>query len=216
MTPFSPDELASLPVFPLPRVVFFPGSVLPLHLFEPRYRAMVEACIESGSLAMAVALLQPGFEADYEGRPPIFPVAGAGRIVEHQRNDDGTFDIILQGITRVRLEESAEEPERPFRMASATPMVDTGSVSAPLVSTLISCATRVASVVRQRHPTFELGIGPDDETSQIIDTLADRFVAQVEVRQSILEASDLMDRFDHTLGAITELLASLASSATPS
>ena len=80
--PLPDDELAALPVFPLPRVVFFPGTILPLHLFEPRYRAMMEDCVSSGPKAMAVALLKPGWDDDYEGAPPIHEIAGAGRIVE--------------------------------------------------------------------------------------------------------------------------------------
>ena len=47
-TPLSAEELARLPVFPLPRVVFFPGTALPLHLFEPRYTEMIEDCLDSG------------------------------------------------------------------------------------------------------------------------------------------------------------------------
>ena len=76
-TPLSAKELARLPVFPLPRVVFFPGTALPLHLFEPRYTEMIEDCLESGCTAMAVALLSPGWEDSYEGKPAIHEIAGA-------------------------------------------------------------------------------------------------------------------------------------------
>ncbi|HEY8427238.1 MAG TPA: LON peptidase substrate-binding domain-containing protein, partial [Sandaracinaceae bacterium] len=86
--PLREDELAALPIFPLPSVVLFPGSVLPLHVFEPRYRAMMEDCVSRGPRAMAVALLRPGWERDYEGRPPVYEIAGAGRIVEWARRPD--------------------------------------------------------------------------------------------------------------------------------
>src|SRR5690606_21229592 len=89
--PLREDELAALPIFPLPSVVLFPGSVLPLHVFEPRYRAMMEDCVSRGPRAMAVALLRPGWERDYEGRPPVYEIAGAGRIVEWARRPDGRF-----------------------------------------------------------------------------------------------------------------------------
>ena len=87
--PLTDQELADLPVFPLPRVVFFPGSTLPLHLFEERYREMMEDCVSKGPMAMAVTLLRGDWEDDYEGSPEIHEIAGAGRILDWQRRDDG-------------------------------------------------------------------------------------------------------------------------------
>ena len=66
--PLAPEELAALPIFPLPRVVLLPGAALPLHVFEPRYRAMMHDCLEAGPRAIAMAMLAPGWERDYEGR----------------------------------------------------------------------------------------------------------------------------------------------------
>ncbi|MBW2589030.1 MAG: LON peptidase substrate-binding domain-containing protein [Deltaproteobacteria bacterium] len=111
-TPLSAEELARLPVFPLPRVVFFPGTALPLHLFEPRYTEMIEDCLDNGCTAMAVALLAPGWEDHYDGDPAIYEIAGAGRIVAHQRQPDGTHDVILHGLDRVRLHEFPNDPCR--------------------------------------------------------------------------------------------------------
>jgi len=61
-----------LPLFPLPNVVLFPGVFLPLHIFEPRYKEMVADAL-AGDRIIGMALLRPGWEADYEGRPPIYP-----------------------------------------------------------------------------------------------------------------------------------------------
>ena len=207
------DELARLPFFPLPRVVFFPGAFLPLHIFEQRYRDMVQACVE-GTGAMAIARLKPGYEENYEGSPDIYSVGGAGRIVDHQENPDGTHAIVLRGISRVALVE--EESGALFRIAQARVLRDEGQVDAGNMQTLIACATQVATVVRERHPEFELGIRPDDEASTIIDTLADRFVADSDERQMILEACKLADRCDHALNSIAGLLATLAERKTPS
>ena len=74
----SEQDLAALPVFPLPNVVLFPEAILPLHVFEPRYRELVREVL-SGRKLMAVARLKPGFEDDYEGRPPVFDVCGVGQ-----------------------------------------------------------------------------------------------------------------------------------------
>jgi Lon protease-like protein len=98
----SPADLAALSIFPLPDATLFPGALLPLHVFEPRYRALVADAL-AGSHAFAVARLKPGFESDYGGRPPVFDVCGAGRIVEHTVLPDGRYNVMLLGVARVRL-----------------------------------------------------------------------------------------------------------------
>ena len=73
---------ATLPLFPLPNVVLFPNVFLPLHIFEPRYRAMVADALK-GDRLIGMVLLRPGWESDYEGRPPVFPTGCAGLITTH-------------------------------------------------------------------------------------------------------------------------------------
>jgi Lon protease-like protein len=103
-----------LPLFPLPNVVLFPGVFLPLHIFEPRYRVMVEDAL-AGDRMIGMALLKPGFEAEYEGRPPIYAVGCAGLITHADRLADGRFNIVLQGVERFRVQE--EDDSRPYRLA---------------------------------------------------------------------------------------------------
>ncbi len=107
-------DLRLLPLFPLPNVVLFPGVPLPLHIFEPRYRAMVADALES-DLLIGMVLLKPGFEADYEGRPPIFSIGCRGVIVHSAKLDDGRYNVVLNGLERVRVIE--EDHERPYRRA---------------------------------------------------------------------------------------------------
>ena len=92
----------TLPLFPLPNVVLFPGVFLPLHIFEARYRAMTEDAL-AGDRMIGMALLKPGFEAEYEGRPPIYPVGCMGLITHAERLPDGRFNIVLQGVERFRV-----------------------------------------------------------------------------------------------------------------
>jgi Lon protease-like protein len=98
----TPADLAALSIFPLPDATLFPGAPLPLHVFEPRYRALVRDAL-GGSRVLAVARLKPGFESDYDGRPPVFDACGAGRIVEHRELPDGRFHVMLRGLARVRI-----------------------------------------------------------------------------------------------------------------
>ncbi|MFN7975597.1 MAG: LON peptidase substrate-binding domain-containing protein [Acidobacteriota bacterium] len=103
-----------VPVFPLPGVVFFPSAVLPLHIFEPRYRQMVRDSLD-GERVIAMALLKPGWEANYGGRPEVFPVGCLGKIEAVEKLADGRFNLALAGLCRVEFTEFLDE--LPYRMA---------------------------------------------------------------------------------------------------
>ena len=77
-----------LPIFPLPNVVLFPNVFLPLHIFEPRYREMVADAVASDRM-IGMVLLRPGWQGDYEGRPPVFPVGCSGVITHVDKLEDG-------------------------------------------------------------------------------------------------------------------------------
>lgn len=114
-------------LFPLPNLTMFPHVVQPLHIFEPRYRAMVEDALAADRL-IALVLLRPGWEDDYEGNPPVHPVACLGHILADQQLDDGRYNILLRGLCRVRI--LAEEPaERRFRVARVERMEETTELS---------------------------------------------------------------------------------------
>ena len=107
-------------MFPLPDVVLFPGVPLPLRVFEPRYRALVKDALTSNR-TVGMALLKPGYEADYEGRPEIYPLGCAGTIVEDERLDDGRYNIVLHGAQRFRvLDEQAGGAYRVARVETLT------------------------------------------------------------------------------------------------
>lgn len=93
-----------IPLFPLPSTVFFPRTYLPLHVFEPRYRRMVQDAA-AGHRMIGMVLLKEGWESDYQGRPPIFPVGAVGRMVAVQHLSDGRFNVLLQGLRRFELQE---------------------------------------------------------------------------------------------------------------
>jgi Lon protease-like protein len=103
----------TIPLFPLPNVVLFPGVFLPLHIFEPRYRAMTEEALD-GDRLIGMVLLKPGYEAEYEGRPPVYPIGCSGLITHAERLADGRFNIVLQGLERFRVRE--EDDARVYRV----------------------------------------------------------------------------------------------------
>src|SRR5215467_10625354 len=97
-----------LPLFPLPNVVLFPNVFLPLHIFEPRYREMVADAIATDRM-IGMVLLRRGWEGDYEGRPPVYPVGCSGVVTHFERLSDGRYNIVLRGLERFRiLQEDAD------------------------------------------------------------------------------------------------------------
>jgi uncharacterized protein len=106
-----------IPLFPLPNVVLFPNVFLPLHVFEARYRTMVSDAL-AGDRMIGMVLLQPGYEANYEGRPPVFAVGCSGLITHAEPLDDGRFNIVLRGIERFRIIE--EDHRKTYRLAQVS------------------------------------------------------------------------------------------------
>jgi uncharacterized protein len=110
-----------LPLFPLPNVVLFPNVFLPLHVFEPRYREMAADAI-AGDRMIGMVLLRPGWEHDYEGRPPVYQIGSSGVITHFERLSDGRYNIILRGLERFRILE--EDTSRIYRRGIVERLAD--------------------------------------------------------------------------------------------
>lgn len=122
------DFSGKMPIFPLPNVVFFPHTFLPLHIFEERYRAMV-ADAANGEKLICMALLKPGYEDDYEGSPPIHTVGTVGFMPMKKDHADGTSDILLVGMDKVKIKEITSDT--PYRMAEVEILYDVVGESDP-------------------------------------------------------------------------------------
>ena len=124
------DELAFVPeqfsgrarLFPLPNLVLFPNVVQPLHIFEPRYVDLLHNALEDDRL-IAMSLLEGGWEANYEGRPPIAPIACLSRVLTWQAQPGNRYNVLLLGLRRVRVLHELP-PERPFRAAEVKILED--------------------------------------------------------------------------------------------
>jgi Lon protease-like protein len=109
-------------LFPLPDLIMFPHVMQPLHIFEPRYRELLNEALDSDGL-IAMCMLAPGWEADYEGRPPLLPHACLGKVVTHQRTENGEYNILLLGMRRIHID--CELPAtKSFRQAEVTLLDD--------------------------------------------------------------------------------------------
>src|SRR5262249_22562147 len=111
-----PDDFAGTArLFPLPNLVLFPQIVQGLHIFEARYRQLMADALSTDQL-ITLALLKPGWEADYDGTPAVEPVACLGRVTWHEKLPDGRYNLRLRGLARVQL--LGEIPtNRPYRVA---------------------------------------------------------------------------------------------------
>src|SRR2546422_4939875 len=110
-----------LPLFPLPNVVLFPNVFLPLHIFEPRYREMTADALASDRV-IGMVLLKPGWEHDYDGRPPVYPLGCSGVITHFERLGDGRYNIIIRGVERFRIAE--ENHARSYRCGVVEPVAE--------------------------------------------------------------------------------------------
>lgn len=112
-----------MPLFPLDSATLLPQQVLPLHIFEPRYRQMIDHALDSsGQIAMAV-FDGDSWEAEYHGRPPLKPAVCIGQIVQHEKLADGRYNLLLQGVCRARIvDEIPPDGERLYRVAVLEPV----------------------------------------------------------------------------------------------
>ena len=112
-TSITPADLAELPVFPLPGTVLLPKTFISLHIFEPRYRAMMEFCTE-GPRLLAIAMLDDRNAPDPHQRPAIFRTAGLGAVRRAVKFPDGRYNLVLEGVARVDLSDELP-PDEVFR-----------------------------------------------------------------------------------------------------
>jgi ATP-dependent Lon protease len=196
------DALSAIPLFPLPHVVLFPEAVLPLHVFEPRYRKMLADCLASHR-ALAVTQILAG--EDEWGQPNIATVAGGGVIVEHQPLPDGRSNIVVVGKARLRLEEIPPDPASPlpYRRARATILEDVRTSVPPTDRTaLVAAATMFASEVKKHDPLFTFRLPASPDAGQLADMCAYQLVVDASARQAILEALDPKERVEMVLSQL--------------
>ncbi len=204
-----------VPIFPLPEVVFFPETILPLHVFEPRYRQMIKDCLD-GDGWLGVVMLQPGWEKDYQGRPPVHAIAGAGEVIQAEVLADGRYNILLDGRARIRILEEEAPNGRLYRVVRAQRIEDQGPSPADRtfpgrLQELRTAHAQLLMALGQSHPDVVgrltvAGASP----GAVIDRIVAAVVPDSEVRQRLLEATDLSERLDLAVGALGELLTMVA------
>ena len=188
-----------IPIFPLPNVVLFPNVFLPLHIFEPRYRAMVKDALESDRI-IGMVLLRPGFERDYAGRPPVYPVGCAGLITHSEALPDGRFNIVLRGLEKFRV--NGEEEGRPYRQARIEVLAEAATVSDRAIMRQHRQRLEALLASVMEHRGAEPKLPPNVSDHDLVNALAQYLSLEPIERQALLECDGLLSR----CGALIELL----------
>lgn len=180
---------ATIPVFALPNVVLFPKTYLPLHIFEPRYRQMVDDAVMGGQ-CIGMALLKEGWESDYYGNPPVFGMGCVGRLVSVQPLAEGRSNILLQGLGRFEI--GVESYDKPYRQASVTLKMrgEEASLDSAVRQRLV---TVLEEYLRSRKdaPTWQGWFREDVSDEILVNTLSTYLDCTPLEKQFLLEAHSL-------------------------
>ncbi len=202
--------LPHLPIFPLPGAVLLPHALVPLHIFEPRYRKMTRDC-EEGLRVLALANIA---DEAASGPPPVLLIIGAGVLARVERLPDGRFNIVLRGVQRVRIEEELPSGE-PYRLVRAQALVPR---AAPRAATMADALKRLVLALSAARPGPEMQAllqlaARAQDPGDLADIVAGALLASPRERQAVLEAVDFADRLELATQAAAAALARTASSA---
>lgn len=203
------SAVIQIPIFPLPDAVLFPDTVIPLHIFEPRYREMVRDCL-AGDRRLAMALLKPGWEKEYYGRPPVHPIAGAGEIVRHEELPDGRFNILLRGTMRIGIQTELP-PDKSYRIVRARPLPDRytdadSAVIAGRVERLKVFYLRILSEVNKGQDEMARIFAGVKDAGAIADRIAAALFSDSETRQQVLERLEVPARIAYVQEQLVNVL----------
>ena len=189
-------------LFPLPNLVLFPGVIQALHIFEPRYRAMIEDALKADEL-IAMALVKPGLQSELSIRPELCDTVCIGKIVTHAQLEDGRYNLLLLGARRAKIVAEIDH-DMPYRMAEVELCRDrydcTDDESAALRLAIMAEFRELAT----RHPelddeSLEQLLSENLPLGQLIDLIAYSCNAKPIDQQKLLGALDIRRRAELAL-----------------
>jgi len=198
-----------LPIFPLPDVVFFPETELPLHVFEPRYRELLSDALD-GDRTIGIQLLDPARPADPDGRPAVHAIGCAGTIIDYEPLDDGRSNIVLKGEFRYRIGAERSEDGKPYRVAEVdeipiAPLPREGpSTPSPkdMRRLLTQMVTRLAVSVGRAEASI---LPPDLSDEGLVNEAASRLGLDADDRYKLLAMDRLAERYTWVVSHIAAI-----------
>jgi len=205
---FSPDDFSGFArLFPLPNLVMFPHVMQAMHIFEPRYRSLFEEAL-SDDKQIALGVLAPGWEVDYEGRPALESMACLCRIATYQRTPEGTYNVLLLGVRRIQLQEELP-PTKPFRVAEAeivedhVPPNSSAEEIVRLQQQLLVAFKRSMPKIPPSYDQIDELLGSQITLGMLADIVAYTAEIDLKTKLSLLKASNVVDRVHILLSALS-------------
>jgi Lon protease-like protein len=211
------DPCPAVPLFPLPNIVLFPRAVLPLHIFEHRYRSMTADALTDRRL-IAMALLKPGWERDYYSKPQIEPIVCVGQILTHEQLPDGKYNLLLQGIGRAKISQEVDDPDRLYRAANLDPLIESPVLEIDLthqrqkLSTLFETRLHTLGGLSRQ---FRQMLTSPMPTADIADLAAFNLLDNIPLKQSLLADPDIVQRVNRLITALDQIQPPKPSLTTP-
>jgi Lon protease-like protein len=204
--------LRHLPVFPLPDMVMFPHALLPLHIFEDRYRKMTRDAL-AGNRLIGLAL-QTEDEVEGESPPRFAPILGVGEIVMAQELPDGRFNLVMRGRMRVRLDRELDSDE-PYRLIAAREIPDDDGAVSPeelgeAEASLRSLIFGLADALPEGGELLKQVVSAQTSAAELVNVVAAALVADTGSRQRLLETTDVVARIEAVSDEVAVVTARIA------
>jgi uncharacterized protein len=207
--------LRQVPMFPLPRVVLFPHALLPLHIFEERYRAMTRDVL-AGSRFLAVSLIVPGEKDDAE-QPAVQRIAGVGEVMMAHELPDGRFNLVVRGRARIRIDQELAT-EHPYRVVAATllpdlPAVDSGELR-DADQSLRALIGQLADSIPEGGELLRQVAAAQDTPAELVDVITAALIDDAGLRQRLLEMRDVDQRIERVSAEVVAMTARITTPGT--
>jgi len=204
--------LPRMRLFPLPHVVLFPHASLRLHIFEERYRALTRDIL-NGERFLAMGLIAESASPADE-RPAVEPIAGVGEVVMAHELPDGRFNLVVRGHARVRIDDELAS-DRPYRLVSATvlpdlPVADGGEVRDAEQALRVLIGQLADAIPEGGEPLRQIVAGLETPDA-LANVAAAELIADVSVRQRLLETRDVGKRLERMTAEIVAMTARLVA-----
>jgi len=201
------EALQRLPMFPLPGVVLFPHALLPLHIFEERYKKMARDVL-AGHRHLSIALLESPKDAMRTDNPPVRPIMGVGEVVMAHELPDGRFNLVVRGRARIELQRELLTDE-PYRLIAAEVRQDlpvrNPSELTDADQSLRALVGRLADNIPEGGELLRQVVASQATPHELADVLAAALVVDVHKRQRLLENRDLMKRIERVTAEVVAM-----------
>jgi len=205
---YYPSNMMIVPIFPLPNVVLFPKTMIPLHIFEERYRTMTRDALASDRL-IVTALLCEGWENEYEKSPAVHDIACLGKIETYEELEDGKYNLVLSGVQKVRV--IREIPHSPYRLAEVEHLKDAAcDEQSPEVikrrNRMAGLFSRFAELASSSEKSRTADIVSQYTFETLVNTAAATLNLPAQEKQGLLEIDDLTQRCDVLIPVLQQQL----------